>query len=218
MLNCDNCNETVIPSCPNCSKSIFALTKNGIICQSCGETVHSFRCECGHINTTSSVEDCLSVTLKDEFASSIIQELQTVVPSISLAENEFLAIHNGYLHIMCSDGYKRLLPKDIQTFEDPEGFDVIICNPPYFHQQTQNQNKDLALARHDTYLSLQTLFFKVFQLLKNTGAFYFIHRYDRYDEIVNELQHQHLKIVEKKEIYSKPNKPKVVLFTIKKVV
>ena len=117
LLNCDNCNETVIPSCPNCSKSIFALTKNGIICQSCGETVHSFRCECGHINTTSSVEDCLSVTLKDEFASSIVQELQTVVPSISLAENEFLAIHNGYLHIMCSDGYKRLLPKDIQTFE-----------------------------------------------------------------------------------------------------
>lgn len=110
----------------------------------------------------------------------------------------------------------QLYVKDIQTFEDPEGFDVIICNPPYFHQQTQNQNKDLALARHDTYLSLQTLFFKVFQLLKNTGAFYFIHRYDRYDEIVNELQHQHLKIVEKKEIYSKPNKPKVVLFTIKK--
>ena len=112
----------------------------------------------------------------------------------------------------------QLYVKDIQTFEDPEGFDVIICNPPYFHQQTQNQNKDLALARHDTYLSLQTLFFKVFQLLKNTGVFYFIHRYDRYDEIVNELQHQHLKIVEKKEIYSKPNKPKVVLFTIKKVV
>ena len=112
----------------------------------------------------------------------------------------------------------QLYVKDIQTIEDPEGFDVIICNPPYFHQQTQNQNKDLALARHDTYLSLQTLFFKVFQLLKNTGAFYFIHRYDRYDEIVNELQHQHLKIVEKKEIYSKPNKPKVVLFTIKKVV
>mgnify|MGYP000015345161 CR=1 FL=1 len=112
----------------------------------------------------------------------------------------------------------QLYVKDIQTFEDPEGFDVIICNPPYFHQQTQNQNKDLALARHDTYLSLQTLFFKVFQLLKNTGAFYFIHRYDRYDEIVNELQHQHLKIVEKKEIYSKSNKPKVVLFTIKKVV
>lgn len=110
----------------------------------------------------------------------------------------------------------QLYVKDIQTFEDSEGFDVIICNPPYFHQQTQNQNKDLALARHDTYLSLQTLFFKVFQLLKNTGAFYFIHRYDRYDEIVNELQHQHLKIVEKKEIYSKPNKPKVVLFTIKK--
>ncbi len=110
----------------------------------------------------------------------------------------------------------QLYVKDIQTFEDPEGFDVIICNPPYFHQQTQNQNKDLALARHDTYLSLQTLFFKVFQLLKNTGVFYFIHRYDRYDEIVNELQHQHLKIVEKKEIYSKPNKPKVVLFTIKK--
>lgn len=110
----------------------------------------------------------------------------------------------------------QLYVKDIQTFEDPEGFDVIICNPPYFHQQTQNQNKNLALARHDTYLSLQTLFFKVFQLLKNTGAFYFIHRYDRYDEIVNELQHQHLKIVEKKEIYSKSNKPKVVLFTIKK--
>lgn len=111
----------------------------------------------------------------------------------------------------------QLYVEDIQTFEDPEGFDVIICNPPYFHQQTQNQNKDLALARHDTYLSLQTLFFKVFQLLKNTGVFYFIHRYDRYDEIVNELQHQHLKIVEKKEIYSKPNKPKAVLFTIKKI-
>ncbi|MCM1173423.1 MAG: hypothetical protein NC341_00040 [Blautia sp.] len=93
------------------------MTQNGIIGQSCREVLSSFQCECGHINPISSVDDYLSVTLKDEFAVSIIQELQTVVPSISLAENEFLAIHSGYLHIMCADGYKRLVPRDILTFE-----------------------------------------------------------------------------------------------------
>ena len=118
LLNCDNCNETVIPSCPNCSKSIFALTKkrHNFVNPVVKLYIH-FDVSVDISIQTSSVEDCLSVTLKDEFASSIIQELQTVVPSISLAENEFLAIHNGYLHIMRSDGYKRLLPKDIQTFE-----------------------------------------------------------------------------------------------------
>lgn len=124
LLTCDSCNETAIPSCPKCSKSTFALTQKGVICQSCGETVSSFRCECGHICNISSIDDYLSVTLKDDFTASIIQELQTVVPSISLSANEFLAVHSGYLHIMHADGYKRLIPKDISTFETLYAFEL----------------------------------------------------------------------------------------------
>ncbi len=112
----------------------------------------------------------------------------------------------------------RLYQKNIKDFKDDEGFDVILCNPPYFHQHTCNQNQTLSIARHDENLPIETLFFKVFQLLKKTGKFYFIYRYDQYKRIIQEIQKNHLEIVDKKEVFSKPQKIKTILLTIKKQI
>lgn len=69
----------------------------------------------------------------------------------------------------------------LQHFEH-EPFDLIICNPPYFHTQVEhlkNQNEILRAARHEEYLHLDDLFSSVRSLLKDNGRFAMVYRPDQ---------------------------------------
>lgn len=66
----------------------------------------------------------------------------------------------------------------LQEFtSDP--FDLIVCNPPYFHTQQnhlKNENMYLRAARHEEYLTLDDLFKHVKRLLKDNGRFDMVYR------------------------------------------
>lgn len=66
----------------------------------------------------------------------------------------------------------------LQEFQsDP--FDLIVCNPPYFHtqnEQLKNENRYLRAARHQEYLCLDDLFSNVRRLLKDNGRFDMVYR------------------------------------------
>ena len=66
----------------------------------------------------------MCITLKESFLSKIISELQVIAPTISLADNEFIVIHNGYLKIQNSNGFKRLHPKDMNCFSTFYSFNL----------------------------------------------------------------------------------------------
>lgn len=58
-------------------------------------------------------------------------------------------------------------------------FDLILCNPPYFHttaDQLKNENIYLKAARHEEYLTLEDLFSNVKRLLKDNGRFDMVYR------------------------------------------
>ena len=98
-------------------------------------------------------------------------------------------------------------------------FDIITVNPPYFKvfdNSLMNKNDIKKVARHEQELTLEKLLEMVFYLLKTNGAFYMVHRTERFIEILDLLKKYHLtpKVVE--FIYPKEGRDSK-LFMIKAV-
>jgi tRNA1(Val) A37 N6-methylase TrmN6 len=80
--------------------------------------------------------------------------------------------------------------KEIGT-EHYDSVDVITCNPPYFPLEEQGQvnpNEYLAIARHELYVNLDELLFKISKLLKINGKTYIVHRPDRFLELMDVMR------------------------------
>ena len=76
---------------------------------------------------------------------------------------------------------------NIAKYFNKEYFDIIVCNPPYFKNNSSIHNKEeiKAIARHEIKINLEQIFKISFEYLKNNGILYMSHRADRLDEIMN---------------------------------
>lgn len=84
----------------------------------------------------------------------------------------------------------QILLGDVKDMKMPK-VDVVICNPPYFPDHAtsaKNETKALRIARHEIYLSLDTLAKKASEALDEKGRFYLVHRSDRLIDIVTTLR------------------------------
>ena len=79
-----------------------------------------------------------------------------------------------------------------------EYFDIIVCNPPYFKNNSSIHNKEeiKAIARHEIKINLEQIFKISFDYLKNNGILYMSHRADRLDEIINIAKKYNLNVKE----------------------
>ena len=60
---------------------------------------------------------------------------------------------------------------DIQTYEDSEKFDSIVCNPPFFEDSLVCPDPQRTEARHTVSLGYRQLMESAFRLLKDDGRF-----------------------------------------------
>ena len=69
-------------------------------------------------------------------------------------------------------------------------FDVVTANPPYMAAQTgaQNENYDMAIARHEILCNLEDVVSAAAKLLRYGGRFYMVHRPGRLADIVAALR------------------------------
>ncbi len=76
---------------------------------------------------------------------------------------------------------------NIAKYFSKEYFDIMVCNPPYFKNNSSILNKEeiKAIARHEIKINLEQIFKISFDYLKNNGILYMSHRADRLDEIIN---------------------------------
>ena len=76
---------------------------------------------------------------------------------------------------------------NIIKYFSKEYFDIIVCNPPYFKNNSSIHNKEeiKAIARHEIKINLEQIFKISFDYLKNNGILYMSHRADRLDEVIN---------------------------------
>ncbi|NBK97068.1 MAG: methyltransferase domain-containing protein [Erysipelotrichia bacterium] len=74
---------------------------------------------------------------------------------------------------------------DFKQFKQ-SGFDVVLCNPPYFssdhHRQPQMSMR--SIARHEYFLAIEPLMQNVAYVLKEGGRLYMVHRANRISDIV----------------------------------
>lgn len=62
----------------------------------------------------------------------------------------------------------------VQEFSSNKKYDVIVCNPPFFFQQTKRQSVGKNTAMHNSTLSLKDLLDSVLRLINEAGEFYLL--------------------------------------------
>lgn len=119
---CDTCEDSSIPSCPDCGGTHFVITKKDpakIVCSNCGKVQVGpfiFDCENGHTNSIADINDAISLIASDSFTEQIFDTIKLYYPDIVFDHNEYFALSNSSLTILRSPNYEKLKASDIQEF------------------------------------------------------------------------------------------------------
>lgn len=90
-----------------------------------------------------------------------------------------------------------------QIFEKGK-FDVVITNPPYIKENTGaiNENNKKMISRHEIKCTIQDIAKISYDLLRDNGEFYMVHRPDRLMDIMENFRKYKLEIKELRFVYS----------------
>ncbi len=104
---------------------------------------------------------------------------------------------------------------NINNYVSNKKYDIITCNPPYFKLSDSSQinlTDELAIARHEIKVNLESIFKISSEHLNDKGEFYLVHRVDRLDEIIINANKYNLNVKNIELIKTKEdNKPYIVL-------
>ncbi|MGZ8543739.1 MAG: tRNA1(Val) (adenine(37)-N6)-methyltransferase, partial [Flavisolibacter sp.] len=96
-----------------------------------------------------------------------------------------------------------IIEQDLLTYSPDKQYDVIFSNPPFYENELSSGKTAKDIAHHSKALTLEQLFLKTKELLKDEGQFYFLLPYKRQEEINQLLSKAGLVTVE--EIHVKPS-------------
>lgn len=103
---------------------------------------------------------------------------------------------------------------DVRDFYDSEGFDCILCNPPFFTEDTLSPDAQRARSRHASLLGFGELITAVRRLLVKDGMFYVILPFVSENIFVNQCFMNGLYVVRRCLVRTVPHKaPRRALLT-----
>lgn len=97
--------------------------------------------------------------------------------------------------------------QDVLTFESEELFDAILCNPPFFTEDTLPDDKSRALARNNKNLPFPLLIKKVTELLAENGVFSLVVPNGLFRVIVGLCLENGLHLVRRCQVHTTAQKP-----------
>lgn len=97
--------------------------------------------------------------------------------------------------------------KDVLAFETKELYDAILCNPPFFTEDTLPDDKSRALARNNKNLPFPLLIKKVADLLADDGVFSLVVPSGLVQEIVGLCLENGLHLVRRCQVHTTAQKP-----------
>ena len=97
--------------------------------------------------------------------------------------------------------------QDVLTFEPEAPFDAILCNPPFFTEDTLPDNRSRALARNNKCLPFPQLIKKVAALLAENGTFSLIVPSGLAQEIVGLCMENGLHLIRRCQVHTTARKP-----------
>lgn len=98
--------------------------------------------------------------------------------------------------------------KNLDKYFEPNSFDIILCNPPYFklnEKSNINDNIQKTIARHEKEITLEEIVKIAKKYLNNNGTFAIVHRTDRLIEIIEEFRKNNIEPKRIRLIYPKEN-------------
>ena len=104
--------------------------------------------------------------------------------------------------------------KELNNIFEKNYFDAIVTNPPYKKINTgkENEKTNKYISRHEVTASLEDFIKISFDLLKDKGSFYMVHRPERLSEIIYILKKNKLEPKQIRFVHSNINdEPKLVL-------
>ncbi len=75
-------------------------------------------------------------------------------------------------------------------------YDIITVNPPYYNSGRKSRILEKEIARHEKFLTLETVFLSARKLLKNKGKLYIVYRADNLDKIFRYAENYNLAVKE----------------------
>jgi tRNA1Val (adenine37-N6)-methyltransferase len=88
-----------------------------------------------------------------------------------------------------------VINQDINLFEPAGPYDTIISNPPFYENDLSGNNRQKNIAHHDSGLLLQDLIRIISQNLTQTGSFYLLLPFRRYEEALSLIKTHQLQAV-----------------------
>jgi tRNA1Val (adenine37-N6)-methyltransferase len=149
----------------------------------------------GSWTITENVKTALDVgTGTGLLALMIAQRNQQVI--ITAIEPDILSFADAETNIGESKWQNRitLLNTALNLQDSPGDFDLMICNPPYFKYQPTSTTNSRQRARSSNNLTLYQLFEYAHRHLTDEGRLSFIYPAEEERQIINALNHFHLKI------------------------
>ena len=96
---------------------------------------------------------------------------------------------------------------DFLKFEDEQGFDYIVSNPPFYHDgASKSEDEMLFQARYNVNLPMKEFFTKVHRLLKHQGHFIFCYDAKQFALLCAELHAAKLRVVDVKFVHPKSDR------------
>ena len=103
-----------------------------------------------------------------------------------------------------------ILNEDIKKLDrilEREGYDAIVTNPPYMKANSglENENIVKSISRHELECTIEDIAKISYNLLKNNGEIYMVHRPDRLVDIMEIFRRYKLEVKELRVVYPKAN-------------
>lgn len=96
--------------------------------------------------------------------------------------------------------------RDVTTLSATHGYDLIVCNPPYFNNSLKCPDNQRSVARHTDTLSYADLASAVVRLLNPNGRFVVILPTDSFDAFLTVARPLGLQCTSKTDIFPTPTK------------
>ena len=130
-----------------------------------------------------------------------------------IAELAYMSVDNNKLNSQIKIINANL--KDVIEYVLPESVDVVTCNPPYFKYNKNssliNEDKEKAIARHEITMNLEDIMVASKYVLKNKGSLYLVHRCDRLEEIILNINKYNFKVKKLQFIYTSYKKDAIMV-------
>ena len=142
----------------------------------------------------------LALMLAQRFAHARITAIDIDADAIAQATANFAASP-------WSDRLTAIHTSVQELSQQPQRFNLIICNPPYYDNSLRNPDPQRATARHTDTLTHRELFDCAARLLLPQGRFALIAPTESGPELLDCIVEQQLRTVRLTRVFSKPGKP-----------